>query len=83
MPRNPAGRYARMDKIFWRNRYTRDSACLRGLFRYGLTQREIAKEIGRSPTLVSLWATGKRNPSETDIQALDRLVLTYSTKRIT
>jgi transcriptional regulator with XRE-family HTH domain len=36
----------------------------------GVSQTEIAGQLGCSPSLVSLWATGKRRPTADNIDAL-------------
>ena len=47
---------------------------LRRLSSWGLTQREVARRLGVTQALVSMWATGRRKPGPARLAALRQLV---------
>ena len=47
---------------------------LRRLSAWGLTQREVARRLGVTQALVSMWANGRRKPGRVRTAALRQLV---------
>ena len=47
---------------------------LRRLSSWGLTQREVARRLGVTQALVSMWANGRRKPGPARMAALRQLV---------
>ena len=47
---------------------------LRRLSSWGLTQREVARRLGVTQALVSMWAHGRRKPGPARMAALRQLV---------
>ena len=47
---------------------------LRRISSWGLTQREVARRLGVSQALVSMWARGRRKPGRVRMAALRQLV---------
>ena len=65
------------------HRRAKAQSIIRDLRERGMTQRQICRQIGVSPALVTSWAKGKQTPSIEQLTALRELVRVTAAVRLT